>query len=103
MICCSQAPSNTGETWFSLKMGKGMAKLRAPLSKQPAKDMSWFIKKAEKNLATSKKKMKGTPKDSKYYNLRVSKLAAAEKYIALLEKIQTLHEDKKSVAAAPKE
>ena len=101
IICCSQAPSNGGETWFSLNMGKGMAQLCAPLSKQPVKDISWFEKKAKKQLATVQKKLAKTPKDHMYYSLRVAELAAATNNLELLAKIQTMYADKAATAPKP--
>lgn len=101
IICCSQSPSNGGETWFSLNMGKGMAKLCAPLAKQPAKDISWFEKKGKKQLSTVEKKLKKTPKDHMYYSLRMAELAAATANMDLLAKIQTMYEAKAATAVKP--
>ena len=108
IICCSQSPSNGGETWFSLNMGKGMARLRAPLSKSPIKKISWFIKKAKKDLAAAKKRLSKTPKGHMYYDLRVGEHRAAEHYLVVLNKIQTLNPNPNpnpspAPSAAPKE
>ena len=82
-------------------MGKGMAQLCAPLSKQPVKDISWFEKKAKKQLATVKKKLSKTPKDHMYYSLRMAELAAATNDLDILAKIQTLYADKAATAPKP--
>ena len=90
IVCLSPAASNSGETWFSLQMGKNMSKLRVPLKKykiRTLKGAKGLLKDCEKRLAAAQKKVDNDKEGSKYYAIKLARVVAAANELKILTRL----------------
>ena len=101
IVCLSPAPSNIGETWFSLNMGKGLSKLRCPLKKGRVQFFSEVLGAAQKKVQTTQQILEKTKAGSRFLPLKQAEHAGAVQRVALLERLagaEVAHPDEAGAA-----
>jgi hypothetical protein len=88
LICATPSVANSGETWFSMNMGKGLAKLKVPLKMHKIKKFPKVLADARKAIAKAEADLAKCPEGHKFRSLREANVAATTQYVLLLEKIE---------------
>jgi len=91
VVTISQVMGNGWETWFTMKYGTELSKLRAPIRTQSIMDVKAALDNAGMELAQANEALKKTPEtgspSSKYYSLRVINVKELEQSVIYLQEL----------------